>query len=89
MIFKSVIFNLEAGDREHEFLSDALGEEILLRLNIPAQRIGFADDGPDFAAFDLRATEELEETAKLFLMLHGRELRPLTPEQRNELSDSN
>ena len=35
------------------------------------------------------ATEELEETAKLFLMLHGRELRPLTPEQRNELSDSN
>jgi hypothetical protein len=31
------------------------------------------------------AVEELEETAKLFLMLHGRPLRLLTSEQVAEL----
>jgi ribulose-5-phosphate 4-epimerase/fuculose-1-phosphate aldolase len=29
----------------------------------------------------LYATEELEETAKLFLLLQGRQIRPLTTEQ--------
>ncbi len=51
-----------------------------------------ANHGPVVAGRSLEeaqyATEELEETAKLFLMLHGRELRPLTPEQREELIKS-
>jgi len=51
-----------------------------------------ANHGPVVAGRSLEeaqyATEELEETAKLFLMLHGRELRPLTPEQREELTKS-
>ncbi|MEY9830748.1 3-oxo-tetronate 4-phosphate decarboxylase [Sinorhizobium fredii] len=51
-----------------------------------------ANHGPVVAGRSLEeaqyATEELEETAKLFLMLHGRELRPLTPAQREELTKS-
>src|SRR5690606_24941419 len=31
------------------------------------------------------ATEELEETARLFLLLDGRKTRPLTPEQADTL----
>jgi hypothetical protein len=31
------------------------------------------------------AIEELEETARLFLLLHGRRVRLLTPEQVREL----
>jgi ribulose-5-phosphate 4-epimerase/fuculose-1-phosphate aldolase len=31
------------------------------------------------------AIEELEETAKLFLLLHGRRVRPLTAEQVADL----
>lgn len=31
------------------------------------------------------AIEELEETAKLYLLLHGKQTRPLTPAQRNAL----
>lgn len=34
------------------------------------------------------ALEELEETAKLFLLLHGRSIRPLTPEQARTLEDA-
>jgi len=49
-----------------------------------------ANHGPVVAAADLDAAvyaaEELEETAKLFLLLHGRETRFLTPEQCQELN---
>jgi ribulose-5-phosphate 4-epimerase/fuculose-1-phosphate aldolase len=31
------------------------------------------------------ATEELEETAKMLLMLRGEKIRPLTQEQRDDL----
>ena len=48
-----------------------------------------ANHGPVVAGSSLAnaqyATEELEETAKLFLMLQGRKVRPLTPEQVDEL----
>jgi ribulose-5-phosphate 4-epimerase/fuculose-1-phosphate aldolase len=48
-----------------------------------------ANHGPVVAGKSLEeaqyAVEELEETAKLFLMLYGRELRPLTDDQRFEL----
>ncbi|MEO9339794.1 3-oxo-tetronate 4-phosphate decarboxylase [Mesorhizobium sp. SB112] len=44
-----------------------------------------ANHGPVVAGATLReaqyATEELEETARIFLMLHGRDIRPLTTEQ--------
>ncbi|TCR72194.1 3-oxo-tetronate 4-phosphate decarboxylase [Rhizobium sp. BK376] len=49
-----------------------------------------ANHGPVVAGKSLReaqyATEELEETAKLFLMLRGEKIRPLTPEQRESLT---
>lgn len=48
-----------------------------------------ANHGPVVAGKSLRdaqyATEELEETAKLHLLLSGRALRPLTPEQVEHL----
>lgn len=48
-----------------------------------------ANHGPVVAGKTLAdaqyATEELEETAKLFLMLRGLPIRPLTPEQRATL----
>ena len=48
-----------------------------------------ANHGPVVAGSSLSAaadaTEELEETAKLFLLLHGRDLRPLTPDQVAEI----
>ena len=48
-----------------------------------------ANHGPVVAGTTLAnaqfATEELEETAKLFLMLRGLAIRPLTPEQVDEL----
>jgi ribulose-5-phosphate 4-epimerase/fuculose-1-phosphate aldolase len=48
-----------------------------------------ANHGPVVAGSSLAnaqyATEELEETAKLFLMLQTRKFRPLTPEQVEEL----
>ncbi|MDB5537282.1 MAG: class aldolase/adducin protein [Devosia sp.] len=48
-----------------------------------------ANHGPVVAGTTLAnaqyATEELEETAKLFLMLRGMPIRPLTPEQADEL----
>lgn len=54
-----------------------------------AHAVLLANHGPVVAGASLReaqyATEELEETAKLFLMLRGERIRPLTPEQRNAL----
>lgn len=54
-----------------------------------AHAVLLANHGPVVAGKDLAeaqyATEELEETAKLYLMLQGRNLRPLTPEQVAEL----
>jgi ribulose-5-phosphate 4-epimerase/fuculose-1-phosphate aldolase len=48
-----------------------------------------ANHGPVVAGKDLEtavyATEELEETAKLFLMLRGSKLKLLTPEQVADL----
>ncbi|WP_158818103.1 3-oxo-tetronate 4-phosphate decarboxylase [Methylocapsa sp. S129] len=48
-----------------------------------------ANHGPVVAGSSLEnaiyATEELEETAKLFLLLRGSPIRPLTPEQVDEL----
>ena len=48
-----------------------------------------ANHGPVVAGTSLEnaqyATEELEETAKLFLMLRGQAIRPLTPAQVNDL----
>lgn len=48
-----------------------------------------ANHGPVVAGNSLEdalyATEELEETAKLFLLLRGQPIRPLTPEQVAEL----
>jgi ribulose-5-phosphate 4-epimerase/fuculose-1-phosphate aldolase len=52
-----------------------------------------ANHGPVVAGKSLEdamyATEELEETAKLFLMLRGEATRPLTPEQVAELRKRN
>ena len=48
-----------------------------------------ANHGPVVAGTTLEAAvyaiEELEETAKLFLLLHGRTVRPLTAEQVADL----
>jgi ribulose-5-phosphate 4-epimerase/fuculose-1-phosphate aldolase len=48
-----------------------------------------ANHGPVVAGTSLEAamyaTEELEETAKLYLLLRGSKTRPLTPEQVEEL----
>jgi 3-dehydro-4-phosphotetronate decarboxylase len=48
-----------------------------------------ANHGPVVAGTSLEAAvyaiEELEETAKLYLLLHGRRIRPLTPEQVADL----
>ena len=48
-----------------------------------------ANHGPVVAGSSLAnaqyATEELEETAKLFLMLRAQPIRPLTPEQVDDL----
>ncbi|PWE54125.1 aldolase [Metarhizobium album] len=54
-----------------------------------AHAVLLANHGPVVAGASLReaqyATEELEETAKLFLMLRGERIRPLTAEQRDAL----
>ena len=50
-----------------------------------------ANHGPVVAGTSLAnaqyATEELEETAKLFLMLRSQPIRPLTPQQVAELRE--
>lgn len=51
-----------------------------------------ANHGPVVAGKTLNeaqyAIEELEETAKLFLLLNGRNIRPLTEQQRNRLAEN-
>lgn len=67
----------------------APGDEALaLAVSDRAERhhaVLLANHGPVVSGPSLReaqyAIEELEETAKLFLMLHGRRIRPLTAEQ--------
>jgi len=48
-----------------------------------------ANHGPVVAGTDLAAAadaaEELEETARLYLLLHGHRIRPLTPDQAEKL----
>jgi ribulose-5-phosphate 4-epimerase/fuculose-1-phosphate aldolase len=50
-----------------------------------------ANHGPVVAGTSLEnaqyATEELEETARLFLMLRGQKIRPLTPTEVNDLRE--
>jgi ribulose-5-phosphate 4-epimerase/fuculose-1-phosphate aldolase len=50
-----------------------------------------ANHGPVVAGKDLagaaNAIEELEETAKLFLLLHGHRTRPLTADQIRDLHE--
>lgn len=57
------------------------------------QSVLLANHGPVVSGATLReaqyAVEELEETAKLFLMLKGQALRPLTPEQADALREKN
>jgi 3-dehydro-4-phosphotetronate decarboxylase len=66
----------------------ALAEAVALRAK-ESHAVLLANHGPVVAGKTLReaqyATEELEETAKLFLLLDGKAIRPLTPEQRDAL----
>jgi ribulose-5-phosphate 4-epimerase/fuculose-1-phosphate aldolase len=63
-------------------LAQAVGEKAR-----ESHAVLLANHGPVVAGSSLReaqyATEELEETAKLFLMLRGERIRPLTQEQRD------
>lgn len=67
----------------------ALAEAVQLRAR-ESHAVLLANHGPVVAGKTLReaqyATEELEETAKLFLMLRGEKIRPLTSLQREELT---
>jgi 3-dehydro-4-phosphotetronate decarboxylase len=66
----------------------ALAEAVALRAK-ESHAVLLANHGPVVAGKTLReaqyATEELEETAKLFLLLDGKAIRPLTQEQRDAL----
>ncbi len=66
----------------------ALAEAVRLRAQT-SHAVLLANHGPVVAGQTLReaqyATEELEETAKLFVMLRGERLRPLTSEQVDAL----
>ncbi|WP_313195998.1 3-oxo-tetronate 4-phosphate decarboxylase [Shinella zoogloeoides] len=68
----------------------ALAEAVSLKAR-DNHAILLANHGPVVAGKTLReaqyATEELEETAKLFLMLDGKKIRPLTEEQHTHLLD--
>ncbi|QRM53212.1 3-oxo-tetronate 4-phosphate decarboxylase [Sinorhizobium sp. BG8] len=68
----------------------ALAEAVAERAEA-SHAVLLANHGPVVAGKTLReaqyATEELEETAKLFLMLDGRRIRPLTASQRQDLLD--
>lgn len=66
----------------------ALAEAVAARAG-DSHAVLLANHGPVVAGRTLEeaqyATEELEETAKLHLLLHGRATRPLTPEQAAKL----
>ncbi|KXF75511.1 class II aldolase [Paramesorhizobium deserti] len=66
----------------------ALAEAVATRAE-KSHAVLLANHGPVVAGKTLLdaqyATEELEETAKLYLLLHGHRIRPLTPEQRRAL----
>lgn len=66
----------------------ALAEAVALKAR-DSHAVLLANHGPVVAGKTLReaqyATEELEETAKLFLMLDGRPIRPLRPEEVSAL----
>jgi ribulose-5-phosphate 4-epimerase/fuculose-1-phosphate aldolase len=63
---------------------EALANAVLAHIGT-AHAVLLANHGPVVAGKTLAdaqyATEELEETAKLFLLLQGQRIRPLTPEQ--------
>lgn len=67
----------------------ALAEAVAVRAR-DCHAVLLANHGPVVAGKTLReaqyATEELEETAKLFLLLDGKAVRPLTPQQRDALN---
>lgn len=69
---------------------DQLLEPEVQRLADTHAALLLRNHGPIIAAGDLHsaidAIEELEETAKLYLMLRGMAIRPLTPDQRAALS---
>lgn len=60
-------------------------EDLAERTARTSQAMLLANHGPVVSAVDLPsaagAVEELEETARIHLLLHGRRTRPLTPEQ--------
>jgi ribulose-5-phosphate 4-epimerase/fuculose-1-phosphate aldolase len=60
-------------------------EELAERTARASHAMLLANHGPVVSAADLAsaadAVEELEETARIHLLLHGRQTRPLTPEQ--------
>jgi ribulose-5-phosphate 4-epimerase/fuculose-1-phosphate aldolase len=66
----------------------ALAEAVAVRAR-KSHAVLLANHGPVVAGKTLReaqyATEELEETAKLFLILDGKAVRPLTPAERDAL----
>ncbi|WP_438754177.1 3-oxo-tetronate 4-phosphate decarboxylase [Pararhizobium sp. O133] len=66
----------------------ALAEAVADKAKV-SHAVLLANHGPVVAGRNLLdaqyATEELEETAKLFLLLRGHAIRPLTPEQREAL----
>jgi len=66
-------------------LAEAVSEKA-----VKSHAVLLANHGPVVAGKTLLdaqyATEELEETAKLFLLLGGRNIRPLTAEQRSSLA---
>jgi ribulose-5-phosphate 4-epimerase/fuculose-1-phosphate aldolase len=66
----------------------ALAQEVE-RLAVDSHAVLLANHGPVVAGATLReaqfATEELEETARLFLMLRGERIRPLTAGQADAL----
>jgi ribulose-5-phosphate 4-epimerase/fuculose-1-phosphate aldolase len=71
-----------------EALAEAVAEKAT-----DSHAVLLANHGPVVAGKTLLdaqyATEELEETAKLFLLLHGRNIRPLTSTQAAPLRGSN